>query len=144
MCDEFHVDTIAELKLNKSMIDLLAIILVILLIGLGVLHGGLVLGRPWGEAAWGGRHDVLPYYYRIASLVMLPILFVAAILILARACLIEVQAIEPTEVTSTWLLVIFLGINTVAHLSSANKVERNWPAKISAALMLGAIVIALS
>lgn len=84
----------------------------------------LVAGAPFGGAAWGGRHRVLPVALRAASAVAVVVIVLMAWVILARAGLVPPGA-EPVAVrVATWVFVAFFGLNTLANAASTSPVER--------------------
>jgi hypothetical protein len=106
---------------------------------------GLAFGAPWGEHAYGGRakttDGVLSPRYRVMSAVAVPILLVAAWIVLARADLVSGGG-DWVNV-AIWFVFGYLVLNTVANFASSSKIERYVMGSISAIAALGTLVVAL-
>jgi hypothetical protein len=84
----------------------------------------LVAGAPFGHAAWGGRHRVLPTKLRAASAAAAVIIAVMAWVVLARAGMVVPGAGSAAIRVAAWVLVVFFALNTVANGVSKSAVER--------------------
>jgi len=84
----------------------------------------LVAGAPFGHAAWGGQHRVLPTKLRAASAAAVVVIALMAWVVLARAGFVPPGA-EPIAVrVATWVFVAFFALTTVANVASTSTVER--------------------
>jgi hypothetical protein len=84
----------------------------------------LALAFPFGRAAWGGTHRVLPPRLRLFSALSAVPLGSAAWIVLARTGVI-VSPWQPATVrAATWIAFSVLALNTVANLASRSRVER--------------------
>ena len=63
-------------------------------VGIGLFQVALALGAPLGRAAWGGAHRVIPKPLRRASAVAAVVWLLAAVVILARAGVLELPLPE--------------------------------------------------
>jgi hypothetical protein len=85
----------------------------------------LALALPFGRAAWGGTHRVLPPRLRIASaLASLP-LGLGAWIVLARTGVVAIPW-QPSAVRAgTWVVFSIVALNTVANFASRSRIERS-------------------
>jgi hypothetical protein len=84
----------------------------------------LALALPFGHAAWGGVHRVLPARLRLASAVSAVPLALAAWIVLARTGVIAVPFQPATVRVATWVAFCVLALNTLANLASRSRIER--------------------
>jgi len=116
------------------------------LIGLVILFQiALVVGAPWGKAAWGGANDgKLPGNLRLASAMSALVLAFASWVILAGAGLIDSSPVPESWLTPlTWALSAYFGIGAVANSISRSKVERLWgPVSLVIAVCCGIVAAA--
>jgi hypothetical protein len=105
----------------------------------------LAFGAPWGEHAYGGRAKTvdgkLSVAYRAMSAAAVPVLLLAAWIILAKAGLVSTDAgwID----WAVWVVFAYLLANTLANFASSSKIERYVMGSISAVAALGTLVVAL-
>lgn len=128
---ELRVPTRADLLVSecglcyhKSM-NALAIALSVLMGIQAIFQALLAAGVPWGRAAWGGQHEVLPTGFRIGS-VFSALFFVFAILAaLSRGDVIGLFTRGLTTVFF-WIYTIYFGIGIVMNAVSRSRIERVW------------------
>jgi len=84
----------------------------------------LALALPFGHAAWGGAHRVLPARLRLASALSAVSLALAAWIVLARTSVIAMPFQPATVRAATWVAFCVLALNTVANLASKSRLER--------------------
>ena len=84
----------------------------------------LALALPFGHAAWGGAHRVLPARLRLASALSVVPLALAAWIALARTGVIALPFQPATVRAATWVAFCVLALNTLANLASRNRIER--------------------
>ena len=113
------------------------------LIGVVVLFQvALVLGAPWGRAAWGGQHPArLPGRLRLASLVAAILLVALAWILLAAG---RVASSSPVPASwlqpAAWLGTAYFGLGSVVNLISRSRVERIWaPVSLCTAICYGIV-----
>jgi hypothetical protein len=82
----------------------------------------LAAGLPFGRAAWGGEHRVLPVSLRVGSLLSAFVLGGAAWVVLARAGLVGVDSVWVR--VGTWVFAGLFALNTVGNLASKSAAER--------------------
>jgi hypothetical protein len=101
-----------------------AVLGAMMLLAISLFQLALAAGVPWGVAAWGGEHRILPLKLRIGSVAAAVILICAAVVILARADLVSPGANSTFVRVASWALAAFLALNTVGNLSSNSRVEQ--------------------
>jgi len=110
--------------MNEAVIQAAALIGAAIAIGIAIFQMLLLAGLPLGAYSWGGRHEgVLPLRLRWMSLPSAVLLLLIALIILSHA---NVIAMESTWNTSLfiWIIVVFLGLNTLGNLASKSKKEK--------------------
>jgi hypothetical protein len=107
------------------MTAMLASVLAASLLGLvAIFQLLLALALPFGRAAWGGAHRVLPPRLRLFSALSAFPLGLAAWIVLARTG-VAMSPWQPATVrVATWIAFSVLALNTVANLASRSRVER--------------------
>ena len=103
----------------------------------------LALGFPYGQAAWGGKHAILPPRLRIASLFSAGIFVVASIFVLERVDILSVFNHSTTVTIVVWFIVAFLGLNTLGNLASRSKLEKRIMTPISLILALLCLLVSI-
>lgn len=92
----------------------------------------LALGAPFGSAAWGGQHRILPTGLRVASFVAIGVYGLFGVLILARGR-VRSSRISPTIVNrGSWLIAVLLGLGVLANVASTSGWERYFWAPFAA------------
>ena len=103
----------------------------------------LAIGRPLGEAAWGGTHRVLPPHLRIASALSSLLLGLAIWIVLARTGLVTIPW-QPSAVrVATWVVFSFLALNTLSNLVSKSRIERRVMTPVALVCSICFLVVAL-
>ena len=103
-------------------------------LGIGAFQVALALGAPLGRAAWGGANSVIPPRLRRASAVAAVVWLLAAVVILARAGVIDVPLPPILLVVGAWALV---------NVASSSPWERFGWAPYAAVLAGLSLVVAL-
>ena len=104
---------------------MLASVLAASVLGLVVVFQFLLaLALPFGRAAWGGTHRVLPPRLRFLSALSAVPLGLAAWIVLARTGVVAGPWQPATVRAATWFAFSVLALNTVANLVSRSRVER--------------------
>lgn len=111
---------------------------------LGVFQALLALGFPLGRAAWGGAHRILPPKLRWGSSAAIPILGVAAWVVLSRAGLVGPGSESSLIRFSCWVFAGFFALNTAGNISSKSPPERTIMTPVSTLLSACFFVVALS
>ncbi|HMS92602.1 MAG TPA: hypothetical protein PJ993_03380 [Candidatus Saccharibacteria bacterium] len=127
------------------MIQLVAILATLILLGLGVFQLLLILGKPLGEYAWGGQNKVLPNKLRVASATSILLYVIFAWVILAWSGVVVTNASRAWLYTGMWILTVYFATGVLLNLASRSKKERKVmvPITISlTALYLLAIILA--
>ena len=118
---------------------------VALLCALGCFQAALAAGLPAAEYAWGGAvHGTLPVFYRWASLAALPMLALAAWVILARADIARPgSGTRPIRI-GAWAITAFLALNVLGNLMSASALERQIMTPLALVLLACCATVAVS
>lgn len=124
--------------------QLAALVATVVLALLMVFQCLLALGLPFGRAAWGGNHRVLPAKHRLGSAAAVPILGVAAWAVLATAGFLapgpEVKIVR----FLVWFFAGYFILNTVGNLASKSTLERNTMTPVSTLLAFCFVIVVLS
>ena len=126
------------------MTELAAWVAVLGFIGLMCFQLLLALGFPYGQAAWGGKYIKLPSNLRIASLFSAGVFVVASLFILERADILTVFNSSTVVTIGVWILVAFLGLNTLGNFASKSRVEKRIMTPISLTLALLCLIVAIT
>ena len=105
---------------------------------------GLVLGAPWGSAAWGGQHPGrLPARLRIASLVAVVILAFIAWVVAAAAGVVTTSPLPVSWLApAMWVATGYFALGAVVNLISRSPVERLWsPVALATAVCCAIVAI---
>jgi len=113
------------------------------LIGLvATFQVALVLGAPWGAAAWGGGHPGrLPMGLRLASVAAIGVLVMLAWIVLAAAGAVAASPIpRPWLGAAAWVGTVYFGLGAVANAISRSRIERLWaPVALLTAVCYGLV-----
>lgn len=97
---------------------------------LSIFQLALIFGAPWGNAAWGGQHQVLPINLRVGSAVS--ILIYALIFWLARKRLAKPEA-KGFRI-ACWVVVIYFSFGVLLNVASSSPWERYGMSVVALAL----------
>jgi len=103
----------------------------------------LAVGRPYGAAAFGGTHTVLPPRLRLASAVSSVLFFGALVVVLVRAGLFGVAGKSTFVSVITWIFVAVFGLSAIANIASRSRWERYLMAPIAVVLATSCAVLSL-
>jgi hypothetical protein len=120
-----------------------AVLACTLLGALAVFQVLLVLGAPLGRFAWGGQHRVLPTRFRVGSIVSVLIYALLAVVVLARAGLVETGVSDGFLRTTTWIVVAYFFLGIGMNLASRSKPERAVMSPVAAVLCALCAVVAI-
>lgn len=120
-----------------------------LIAGVAAFQVALALGLPLGEAVFGGRaptqNGVLNARFRGLAVVQAVILLLMGWILLARTAVISIPFLsDGTLVWLTWVIVVFLAINTVGNFSARHPVEKWLMGSITLVVLVLGLFIALS
>ncbi len=104
----------------------------------------LALGFPFGQAAWGGKYKKLPPGFRIASLFSAGIMAFASIFVLEKAAVLSVLHSPNVATYGIWILVAFLGLNTIGNFASRSKWEKRIMTPVSLTLSLLCLTVGIT
>lgn len=97
-------------------------IITVLLAILAVFQLALILGVPWGKAAWGGQKEVLPTEFRVASAIN--IIIYALVLWVARSRISEPE--RRGFRIAAWIIFAYFCLGVLLNLASRSAIERIW------------------
>lgn len=105
----------------------------------------LMLGVPWGAAAWGGQHPgVLPTGYRVGSAISGLVVFPLIVAYVAdTAGLSDLAWLPGSGPVAMWVLVAFFALGTGMNAISRSRIERIW-VPVNLVLAVCCLVIALN
>jgi hypothetical protein len=102
----------------RTAVSTIAVILVILTL----FQAALILGLPWGRAAWGGRHAILPTGYRLASAGSILIYGLILWVVRRRIVAPEHRGFR----TVSWIIFGYFCLGVVLNAMSTSPIERLW------------------
>jgi len=126
---------------GRGIVAVIAGCLLLLLMGFQAL---LALGLPLGDAAWGGKHRVLPTKLRWASVGAVLILGLSAWTVLARAGLIAPGEDSTIVRAITWTFSGYFTLGIAMNAASRSAVERYAMTPVASALAVSFFLVALS
>jgi hypothetical protein len=101
-----------------------AVLAAIVLFVMSLFHLALAAGVPWGAAAWGGKHRILPPKLRAGS-------------VAPGAHSMFVRA-------ASWALAAYFALNTLGNLSSSSHLERVVMTPVAAVLAVCFAIVVLA
>ncbi|MGI9643256.1 MAG: hypothetical protein ACR2N9_10770 [Acidimicrobiia bacterium] len=129
-------------------VEVVASIAAALFGALALFQIALALGAPAGEYVFGGRiateEGRLPGSYRIGAAVAAVVLCAFALIILARAGVIETSLGERFLTIASWAVVAYMAINTAMNLAGKTKVERYGFSAVTGILVVLCSIVAAS
>ncbi|HWI31769.1 MAG TPA: hypothetical protein VNT50_09775 [Microbacterium sp.] len=128
----------------SALVAVAVVLAVAILAALAILQLCVAFGAPLGHFVWGGRHRVLPARLRVGSVVSIVLYAFIALVLLARAGLVEVLGDGPFVVVTTWVIFGYFTLGIVANAISRSKPERYTMTPVCAVLAACTLVIALS
>jgi hypothetical protein len=125
-----------------------AILAAVLLSTVAVVQLALVFGVPWGDHVYGGRAETnngrLSPRYRVMSAVSVPILLLAAAIVLSRADVVSWFEPDGWVAVAVWVVFGYLVINTIANFASTSRVERIGMGSLTVVAAIATLLVALS
>lgn len=129
-------------------VETVASIAAVLFGALALFQIALALGAPAGEYVYGGRVSTiegrLPTPYRFASAFAAVVLAAFALIILARAGVIETSLSERFLTIASWAVVAYMAINTAMNLAGKTKFERYGLSAVTVVLVVLCSFVAAS
>jgi hypothetical protein len=113
-------------------------IVYILLTILGLFQLALIFGMPWGQAAWGGQHSVLPTAYRWGSASSIGLYIFFAWVLRRR----EQHWRYAFPRVVSWIIVGFFALGVIANVASSSRYEQLIWAPVAAVLTICSFLIA--
>ena len=125
-----------------------AVLAAVLLATVAVFQLALVFGAPWGDHVFGGKAETvdgrLSPQYRAVSAVAVPILLLAAAIVLSRAGVVSWLDPDGWVTVGVWVVFVYLVLNTIANVASTSRIERFGMGSLSAVAAISTLVVALS
>ncbi|MBE4909816.1 hypothetical protein IMZ08_17415 [Bacillus luteolus] len=113
----------------------------IILVGIAVFQVLLALGFPFGEAAMGGYHRVLPKKLRVVSVLNGLILIFMAYVFLEHAEVFTFNYFTTT--IFVWIFTVFLALNTIGNFVSRSKKEKYIMTPLSSIAFILCLIVVL-
>jgi len=120
-----------------------AIIGLVVLLGLALFQLLLILGKPLGDFAWGGQHEVLPRKLRIASICSILLYIVFAIFLASKAGIVAIITQQPLLDIAMWVFTAYFILGIFVNLISRNKKERALMTPVALVLAIVFLIAAL-
>ena len=124
--------------------NIVAIIAVTGFFGLTIFQLLLAFGFPVGEAAWGGKHRILPVNLRIASFFSALLFVFVSISILEKVGMITVFKNQNLVNWVVWVFTAFLGLNTLSNFFGGSRLEKRYMTPVSLVLALLCLFISFT
>jgi uncharacterized membrane protein SirB2 len=120
-----------------------ASIAILTLVALTIFQLLLIVGRPYGRLAWGGRYEVLPNRLRVSSLVSIILYVLIGIVIVSHAQLAPIIDSTTNLTYSMWFLTAYFTLGVVMNLASRSRPERLVMTPVALILAVSCLVLAL-
>ncbi|MES2935334.1 MAG: hypothetical protein V4805_17815 [Pseudomonadota bacterium] len=104
----------------------------------------LALAMPFGNAAWGGTHRVLPPHLRLASVISVVPLALAVWIVLASTGVATSPWQPATLRAGTWFGFAIFALSTVGNIFSKSRIERMVMTPIACVCSVCFLIVALS
>lgn len=114
-----------------------------ILLGLSIFQVLLILGKPLGEYAWGGKDKILPKHLRIASVFSIILYVLFAVFLVSKAGLLELITTQPLLNIGMWVFAGYFMLGIVMNAISRSKKERILMTPIALFLALIFTIVAL-
>jgi hypothetical protein len=124
------------------MIETLAIVSCVILLGLTLFQLALIFGAPIGKYSWGGAHTILPLNLRIGSAISILLYGIFAVIILNKAEIMMFSSDRTIANIGIWILAIYFCIGVVMNGISRSKPERNLMTPVALILAISSLLIA--
>jgi hypothetical protein len=131
--------------MNHSLIQWVAVVGAVGIVGMLIFQILLAVGLPLGAAAFGGKYEVLPAKLRLASVISAFIFAAAFFIILAHGGLLGGGSRSSSLVrVGIWVLVTIFGVSTLANIFSRSRWERLIMAPVGFVLTVCCVIVALA
>jgi hypothetical protein len=125
-----------------------AVLAAVLLATVAAVQLALVFGAPWGDHVYGGRAETdngrLSPRYRAMSAAAVPILLLAAAIVLSRADVVSWFGSDGWVTVAVWVVFGYLVLNTIANFASKSRVERIGMGSLTVVAAICTLIVALS
>ena len=102
----------------------MALLGLLILFGLAIFQLMLIVGKPLGDFAWGGRYKVLPKKLRIASIFSIFLYSLFALFLASATGIIEIISSKPIINIGMWIFTTYFIFGVFMNAISRNKKER--------------------
>lgn len=117
---------------------------VLVLTALSVFQVLLVAGRPLGNYAWGGQHQVLPKRLRIASVISIVLYVVFIIFLVSKAGLANIIPNSSFLNGAMWVLTGYFMLGIFMNAISRSKKERALMTPVAFSLAVIFLIVTLN
>jgi len=124
--------------------NVIAILGLVILLSLTIFQILLILGKPFGEFAWGGQHKVLPKKLRVASATSIVLYAVFAIFLASKSGLVDIITLQPLLTIVMWVFTSYFFLGIVMNFASRSKKERAVMTPVATALAVVFLIVTLS
>jgi uncharacterized membrane protein SirB2 len=125
------------------LIQIAAIIVAVVSVGIAIFQFLLFLGLPFAEYSWGGKYQgVLPKKMRIMSLPSAILLLFFGFIFLIHSKVLSVGFHLPTKLFVI-IITVFMGLNTLGNLVSKSKKERLVMTPLAGITFLSCVLVLL-
>lgn len=126
------------------MTEIFAYVACFILAMLTLFQLALICGAPLGRYAWGGTHTVLPTKLRAGSVISIVLYVVFAVIILSKAGLTDIIAIESIKNVGIWVLTAYFSLGVMMNGISRSKGERAVMTPVALALAVCCLLLAMN
>ncbi|MFC2135873.1 hypothetical protein ACFLTH_14755 [Bacteroidota bacterium] len=120
-----------------------AVIAALIMAGMTIFQSLLVLGFPYGNMAWGGKHKILPKNLRIGSLVSVFVFIYAFVCVLERAGFLFIINNDTLIMISLWCCVVIFSLSTLGNITSKSNTEKKIMTPVAVSLTICCAVLAI-
>jgi len=103
----------------------MAYLFLVFLTAISLFQISLIMGKPYGEYAWGGRHKVLPKNLRRGSLSSLFIYAFMALVTIEKSGIKDSFLSESFARSAMWFIFGYMVLGALTNAASRSKKERN-------------------
>lgn len=123
---------------------IVALLGVLILFSLSVFQILLILGKPLGNYAWGGQHEVLPNRLRVGSVFSIMLYIVFSILLVSKAGLVDIIPDGLFLSVAIWVVTGYSVLGIFMNAISRSKKERLLMTPVVLLLAVIFLVVAVS
>ena len=122
-------------------VQIAAIVASLTLIGLGVFQLLLIMGKPLGEYAWGGQHQVIGQKLRYGSVFAILIYLFMISVLFDRSGLVEVYPAGLLKEYGLTVITVYMILGVFMNTITRSKKERMVMLPVSLVILICTVVI---